>query len=403
MKNLKKKDSRKSVKISKNKKEKGITLIALVITIIVLLILAGISIAMLTGNNGVLTKATEAKDETTQAKAEEMVKLAIGSLQTKNLGDRSQITPEAIANQVMEDNDIENVTAEGSEFPTNIIFADDGVKIEVNLDSVIEDDENDDDIYSEEGLEDKIAPEYIFNYEIIDSGEIASNGMSRLSDKTVKITSIKPQYCNFGGYDPETEESITDTNYEIKLDDGTIINDILVIPYEVDGKNVPNGIEGEKYTVIQANIGCYWKGEYDTGYCFPKVETIIYPNTIRKIERQMNMTYDENVQKLILSKNLESIESNTFYNCRGLTEVIIPSGEKRLRIENSAFNNCRELIKVTIPENVVYIGEYVFRDCNELSTIIYKNKEYTSSTTLIKDLEADGVTVEDLAFSWSGF
>ena len=46
------------------KEQKGITLIALVITIIVLLILAGVSIAMLTGNNGVLTKATTAKSET---------------------------------------------------------------------------------------------------------------------------------------------------------------------------------------------------------------------------------------------------------------------------------------------------------------------------------------------------
>ena len=35
---------------------RGITLIALVITIIVLLILAGVSIAMLTGNNGILTR-----------------------------------------------------------------------------------------------------------------------------------------------------------------------------------------------------------------------------------------------------------------------------------------------------------------------------------------------------------
>ena len=43
---------------------KGITLIALVITIIVLLILAGVSISMLTGENGVLTKATESKEET---------------------------------------------------------------------------------------------------------------------------------------------------------------------------------------------------------------------------------------------------------------------------------------------------------------------------------------------------
>ena len=39
------------------KNNKGITLIALVITIIVLLILAGISIAMLTGENGILTNS----------------------------------------------------------------------------------------------------------------------------------------------------------------------------------------------------------------------------------------------------------------------------------------------------------------------------------------------------------
>ena len=46
------------------KLNKGITLIALVITIIVLLILAGVSIAMLTGENGILTQANNAKRET---------------------------------------------------------------------------------------------------------------------------------------------------------------------------------------------------------------------------------------------------------------------------------------------------------------------------------------------------
>lgn len=44
-------------------KERGITLIALVITIIVLLILAGITISMLTGENGILNKASKAKEE----------------------------------------------------------------------------------------------------------------------------------------------------------------------------------------------------------------------------------------------------------------------------------------------------------------------------------------------------
>ena len=45
----------------KFKRNKGITLIALVVTIIVLLILAGISISMLTGQNGILNRASEAK------------------------------------------------------------------------------------------------------------------------------------------------------------------------------------------------------------------------------------------------------------------------------------------------------------------------------------------------------
>ena len=57
------------------RKEKGITLIALVITIIVLLILAGVAIAMLSGENGILKKAAEAKTKTEQAKQEEETRL----------------------------------------------------------------------------------------------------------------------------------------------------------------------------------------------------------------------------------------------------------------------------------------------------------------------------------------
>jgi len=56
---------------------KGITLIALVITIIVLLILAGISISMLTGENGLLTKASDAKTTTQEKGAKEKVKLEV--------------------------------------------------------------------------------------------------------------------------------------------------------------------------------------------------------------------------------------------------------------------------------------------------------------------------------------
>ncbi len=59
----------------KQKSIDGITLIALVITVIVLLILAGISINMLTGENSILTQAGRARDKTTEANNEEQARL----------------------------------------------------------------------------------------------------------------------------------------------------------------------------------------------------------------------------------------------------------------------------------------------------------------------------------------
>ena len=55
----------------RKRQENGITLIALVITIIVLLILAGVTIAMLTGDNGIISKAMQAKIRTEEAKETE--------------------------------------------------------------------------------------------------------------------------------------------------------------------------------------------------------------------------------------------------------------------------------------------------------------------------------------------
>ena len=61
------------------KNNKGITLIALVITIIVLLILAGVSIAMLTGENGILNQATRSVDATEIAEAKELAQLDLNA------------------------------------------------------------------------------------------------------------------------------------------------------------------------------------------------------------------------------------------------------------------------------------------------------------------------------------
>lgn len=68
------------------KNKTGITLIALVITIVVLLILAGISISTLTGNNGILTKSINTKEKTQDAEDKEKIQIAISEAKISNNG-----------------------------------------------------------------------------------------------------------------------------------------------------------------------------------------------------------------------------------------------------------------------------------------------------------------------------
>ena len=80
----------------KSLKDKGITLIALVVTIIVLLILAGVSIAMLTGENGILTQAQNAKKETEEAEEKEKIQLAVLDAISKN----NDLTEESLQKEI---------------------------------------------------------------------------------------------------------------------------------------------------------------------------------------------------------------------------------------------------------------------------------------------------------------
>ena len=78
----------------KLKNTKGITLIALVVTIIVLLILAGVSIAMLTGNNGILTQGKRAKEEQAHAAVKEGIMLLYNEYKTKQEVNSSKVQEE---------------------------------------------------------------------------------------------------------------------------------------------------------------------------------------------------------------------------------------------------------------------------------------------------------------------
>ena len=70
----------------KSKTQKGITLIALIVTIIVLLILAGVSINMVFSNGGILDKAKSAEKRSTIAREKEIVEMAYLAVSTENVG-----------------------------------------------------------------------------------------------------------------------------------------------------------------------------------------------------------------------------------------------------------------------------------------------------------------------------
>lgn len=72
------------------KENKGVTLVALVITIIVLLILAGVTLSMVMGDSGIFTKANKASEETNLASARDAVRLALLEVTTNNYNDNGQ-------------------------------------------------------------------------------------------------------------------------------------------------------------------------------------------------------------------------------------------------------------------------------------------------------------------------
>ena len=113
---------------TKTESKQGITLIALVITIIVLLILAGVSIAMLTGENGILTQAQNAQKQTDVAQEDELRRLtaleAVTNLENTTYEDENGQTapiPAGFAvSQVEGENTIEDglviIDSKGNEF-----------------------------------------------------------------------------------------------------------------------------------------------------------------------------------------------------------------------------------------------------------------------------------------------
>ena len=130
-KNMKIKDLKRQIQRQNVKKQtKGITLIALVITIIVLLILAAVSIATLTGENGILTRANDSKKQTEIASVKEQAQLDIANWIAERLENGEDTTlDDATVKNIIETENASNSNKYYKELQSDKIITPSGYEI----------------------------------------------------------------------------------------------------------------------------------------------------------------------------------------------------------------------------------------------------------------------------------
>ncbi len=204
------------------KGKKGITLIALVITIIVLLILAGVTIATLTGENGILSNATRAKDETDEASAREKLALLLMDIKMDayEYGETPILPDEAMG-------DFAEYLGEQDEVDSAIYS---NGKILVTIDGK--------EFYVDNNL----------NIQDITEGEIASDIQVEIVDGAcVRFSSANPEeYAKRDGY--EISEKIASTG-ELKIADTGDSGENMVTIYMPNGETGTLDLSDENATV----------------------------------------------------------------------------------------------------------------------------------------------------------
>ena len=191
------------------KEQKGVTLIALIITIIVLLILAGIGITMVTGQNGIMNRAKDAKEATAYKSAEEKVNLAVsGAIAKSNYGELTVENLRAeIANYQGEITEDTN-----GDFP--VIVTVDGRSFNIDSTGNISGEKNATDIFDATGqVEEKLHIGDFINYEV---GIWTDEDIKKIENSGAKLECDEDYPKNafqFGGFKKNANKNDNATPY----------------------------------------------------------------------------------------------------------------------------------------------------------------------------------------------
>lgn len=163
--------------------------------------------------------------------------------------------------------------------------------------------------------------------------------------------------CNSGdngGGDPPPVENVT-WKFELNEDQESYIVSIESInATALFDMVVPNEHEGKPVTTVGYS-NRYWIYGYSGSQY---VKSITFPDTITSLNGNGLLKSLDNLERVVLSKNCETIPNSCFYNCPKLSEVVIPEGVTK--IDQGAFNKTTALESVTFPTTLVTIKENAF-------------------------------------------
>lgn len=313
------------------KRGNGVTLIALAVTIIVMLILVGVTISTLTGNSGITTKASKAKTKSYLANIKEEYELYLSE---KRMDDEYDL-------DTLYAND-KTIRYEGNEVGTGIaeicssIKKGDEKKFEIIKGKIyyVSQDKNVIPIAVELGF--SINP-----YEITDGGVLKSSSMNLylvdndghldLSEYEGKIKTIEA-----GAFSKVEIESGINPLQSIVLPKGitTIGDDAFSYNTSLTSIKIPN-------TVTSIGKRAFQECTNLTSIEIPDTVTYIGDYCFSGCNR---------LQKIKLSKKIQTINQRLLQGCSSLTEIEIPEGVKS--IGYAAFISCNKLTTITLPASL---------------------------------------------------
>ena len=381
---------------------KGITMMALVITVIILIILASITVSMIIGNQGLFDRTKDATNEVGIMQIDEEInamwgQLAIGrSFSSLSLDEKA----EAFENELKKFDSnatVEITNYSKKEFTINYKGLEKIFIAQRNAIASTVAEEPEEGGNTNPNTDPTQHPDTV-------TITFVSNGGTEIASQTIPYgtTAEKPakpkkaEYDFIKWYSEETLETAFDFTKPVNKDTTLYARWYAIVDYYTYtvSNNVASITGFSPVGLERYNIGEYTDIEFPTSYSGntvtqiasnafqnkDKITSVTFNNTIKSIGSYA-FSGCSNMEELTLTNSITTLNSHAFQSCKKLKELYIPNSIQRTG--NDSFNGCTGLTKVEVPCNLNY-GYYSFYNCSSLEDIRVR----VGNTTVMSDVTA---------------